>query len=182
MRVSLEAIQHDIDYHKSKYHRLHPHARYNVKGGKAKEDKPKVCKMCGVPLPKGNAKGHPKKFCSVCLNTPRCRQCHVKPKLPHSYFCKDCKEARIAKRIAKSKLTYEQWITTKDYRDWYEKYEQTPERKESHAKARQRYLATPYGRTRSNFLNNRSYRRLHNKPEITFEQYLQQIARVSLSN
>ena len=61
--------------------------------------------------------------------------------------------------------------TTEEYKDWSEEYEQTPERKFGHYLAQQTYLATPYGRLRSNWLHYNRYQRLHNKPEVTFEQY-----------
>jgi hypothetical protein len=39
-----------------------------------------------------------------------------------------------------------------------------------HADAQRKYLATPYGRARSNWLHYNRYQRLHNKQELTFEQ------------
>jgi hypothetical protein len=39
------------------------------------------------------------------------------------------------------------------------------------AKAEQKYYASPHGDAYSNWLHYNRYQRLHNKPEVTFEQY-----------
>ena len=151
----------DINAYKSAwYHSLHPLAKYRNFNGR-KEGMKHECVICGVTI------SSYRKFCEKCLSLPRCLWCHNKIREPHSILCSDCKEISRLNHVKNLR----KYRDTEEYKDWSDKYEQTPERKFSHALAQQTYLSTPYGKLRSHWLHHNRYLRLHDRPQITFEEF-----------
>ena len=83
-------------------------------------------------------------------------------------FCEECRVKGLKESKKESNIRFRSSL---EGRVWNEEYQQRPKTKKIHADAQREYLATPYGRARSNWLHYNRYQRLHNKQELTFEQY-----------
>jgi hypothetical protein len=126
------------------------------------------CVICGTPTPNQWTR-----LCSIHKDPKlRCGRCHKKLRLPNAHLCIDCKQKAKEKRNAYYKTPKGRAIQTI--------YNHSPQGKARAARGQRKYLATPHGHAYANYLHNRRYRELHGLRYLSFEQYLQQIAKVSL--